>query len=74
MKEQHVKVEGHAHLVRDEHSGAIVNNDKESYRLYKKRKELVRTQKEEINTLKKEVSEIKSLMQTLVEKIDGKDS
>ena len=71
---KHVKVEGHAHLVRDEQTGAIINNDKESYRLYKKRKELMKTQKDEINTLKKEVSEIKFLMQTLVEKINGKDS
>lgn len=71
---KHVKVEGHSNLFRDEQSGAIINNDKSSFELYKKRKELMLMQKEQINTLRTEVSEMKSLMQTLVEKINGKDS
>tara|TARA_B100001113_G_C20945563_1_gene550779 strand:+ start:315 stop:521 length:207 start_codon:yes stop_codon:yes gene_type:complete len=66
----HLKVEGHAHLVRDEESHAIINTDVEQYRLTMRRREVLRTQREEINSLKNDMSEIKLLLKELINK-DG---
>jgi len=66
-----IKVEGHTHLVRDEESHAIVNNDVETYRLTMRRREIMRSQRSEINTLKNEVGEIKELLLKVIEKVHG---
>ena len=65
-----IKVEGHAHLVRDEESHAIINTDVEQYRLTMRRRQMLRTQRDEINSLKNDMSEIKSLLKELINK-DG---
>ena len=65
-----IKVEGHANLVRDEESHAIINTDVEQYRLTMRRRQMLRTQKDEINSLKNDMSEIKSLLKELINK-DG---
>ncbi len=68
---KYIQVEGHSNLLRDEDSTAIINNDVNSYEIYKKRRETMKSQRNEINTLKDEVSEIKNLLHTLIEKVNG---
>ena len=65
-----IKVEGHAHLVRDEESHAIINTDVKQYRLTMKRRQMLMTQRDEINSLKDDMSEIKTLLKGLINK-DG---
>jgi len=65
-----IKVEGHANLVRDEESHAIINTDVEQYRLTMRRRQMLRTQRDEINSLKNDMSEIKTLLKELINK-DG---
>ena len=63
------KVEGHAHLVRDLKSQAIVNTDSDAYARYMARKRKQKEQTDEIrsvirdvNVLKTEMREIKNLL------------
>ena len=65
------KVEGHADLIRDETSSAIINTNVEQYRLVMKRREVMKAQRSEINTLKQEVKEIKDLLKDIIEKLHG---
>jgi len=65
-----IKVEGHAHLVRDEESHAIINTDIKQYRLTMKRRQMLMTQRDEINSLKNDMGEIKTLLKELINK-DG---
>ena len=65
------KVEGHADLIRDETSSAIINTNVEQYRLVMKRREVMKAQRSEINTLKQEVTEIKVLLRDIIEKLHG---
>ena len=69
------KVEGHAHLVRDLKTQAIVNTDSDAYARYMSRK-VKQAEKEdelrgvvrEINTIKAEMFEIKSLIKEIVDR------
>lgn len=63
------RVEGHADLIRDDESHAIVNVNVEHYKLVMRRREMMQNQKNEINSLKQEITEIKSLMKELIEKV-----
>lgn len=65
-----IKVEGHANLVRDETSHAIINTDTEQYRLTMRRRQILRTQRDEISSLKNDMSDIKTLLRELINK-DG---
>ena len=69
------KVEGHAHLVRDLKTQAIVNTDSDAYARYMARKakqaekeDELRSVVREINTIKAEMFEIKNLLK---EKLNG---
>ena len=69
------KVEGHAHLVRDLKTQAIVNTDSDAYARYMTRKakqaekeDELRGVVREINTIKAEMFEIKNLLK---EKLNG---
>ena len=72
------KVEGHAHLVRDLKTQAIVNTDSDAYARYMARK-VKQAEKEdelrgvvrEINTIKAEMFEIKSLIKEIVDRNGG---
>ena len=72
------KVEGHAHLVRDLKTQAIVNTDSDAYARYMSRK-VKQAEKEdelrgvvrEINTIKAEMYEIKSLIKEIVDRNGG---
>ena len=69
------KVEGHAHLVRDLKTQAIVNTDSDAYARYMARK-VKQAEKEdelrgvvrEINTIKAEMFEIKSLIKEIADR------
>lgn len=69
-----IQVEGHADLVRDEDSNAIVNTNKSAYLMAKKRADEAQRQRDEIrqttrelNSLKSEMHEIKNMLLKLVE-------
>ena len=72
------KVEGHAHLVRDLKTQAIVNSDSDAYARYMSRK-VKQAEKEdelrgvvrEINTIKAEMFEIKSLIKEIADRNGG---
>ena len=69
------KVEGHAHLVRDLKTQAIVNTDSDAYARYMSRKakqaekeDELRGVVREINTIKAEMFEIKSLIKEIADR------
>ena len=71
----YIKVQGHASLVRDTRTNAIVNKDKNAYNIAKRRAEEAQRQRDEIrgatreiNNLKCEMHEIKSMLKTLLDK------
>jgi wobble nucleotide-excising tRNase len=68
-----LKVEGHASLVRDTATGAILNNNRTEYEEYLFQKKKTETREaeisqhtEDINNIKNELSDIKQLLQQLV--------
>ena len=69
----YLKVKGHAHLVRDTESHAIVNTNRNTYELYmkntiarRKQQDELRDTVREINNLKNEMFEIKELLKKVV--------
>jgi len=69
------RVEGHAHLVRDLKTQAIINTDSDAYARYMARKaKQAETEDElrgvvrEINTIKAEMFEIKSLIKEIADR------
>ena len=73
MKENYIPVEGHADLVRDNNSHAIINHNVGAYEQAKRRAAAAQAQREEIrdttreiNHLKSEIHEIKNLLKELV--------
>ena len=75
MMSEYIKVQGHASLVRDTRTNAIVNRDKNAYSIAKRRAEEAQRQRDEIrgatreiNNLKCEMHEIKSMLKTLLDK------
>ena len=70
-----VKVEGHADLVKDTKSHAVINTNKNAYINYKKRlqeaqrqRDEIRTATREINNIKCEMHEIKDMLKTLLDR------
>ena len=68
-----LKVEGHASLVRDTATGAILHNNRTEYQEYLDRKRKVEAREaeisqhtEDINNIKNELSDIKQLLLQLV--------
>ena len=73
MKENYIPVEGHADLVRDSNSHAIINRNTGEYEKAKMRADAAQAQRDEIrnttreiNHLKSEMHEIKHLLKELV--------
>ena len=73
MKENYIPVEGHADLVRDSNSHAIINRNTGAYEKAKRRAAAAQAQRDEIrdttreiNHLKSEMHEIKNLLKELV--------
>lgn len=76
MKKDYVSVEGHADLVRDPNSNAILNinkseiqNAREAKRIRQQKLREEQELKETVDTLKEEMNDIKSLLSQLVEKL-----
>ena len=72
---EYIKVQGHASLVRDTRTNAIVNKDKNAYSIAKRRAEEAQRQRDEIrgatreiNNLKCEMHEIKDMLKTLLDR------
>ena len=68
----HLKVENHAHLVRDTSSGAILNTDKSGLQEYYRRRELAKKEQAEreetkirLHKMEEEMQEIKRLLQEI---------
>ena len=75
MMSEYIKVQGHASLVRDTRTNAVINKDKNAYSIAKRRAEEAQRQRDEIrgatreiNNLKCEMHEIKSMLKTLLER------
>lgn len=74
----YIKIENHHHLLRDEHTNAIINTNKTEYENYISNYNRMKQEKEELTKLKNDVSslhsdmdEIKSLLKLLIkEKVD----
>ena len=69
---KHTNVEGHADLVRDNSSGAILNNDTSQYNQYlslrAKRKQgtdRIDNMEDDLKSLKDDINEIKTLLRAL---------
>ena len=61
-----IPIEGHSNLVRDEITGAVLNNDDYGYQQYIKMRESKDSQKEELDKIKSDIAEIKTLLKQLV--------
>ena len=59
------KVEGHAHLVRDLKSQAIINTDSDAYARYMARKRKQKEQTDEIRSVIRDVNELKTEMREI---------
>ena len=68
-----LKVEGHEGYVKDTETGVILNVNKEEIEAARKRKALRQQQEQDINNLKNEVSDIKTMLSTIIEKLDDKN-
>jgi len=69
---KHTNVEGHADLVRDSNTGAILNNDKSQYDQYltlrakrKQKTERIDNMENDLKSLKDDINEIKTLLRAL---------
>ena len=69
-----LKVKGHEGYFRDTNTGAILNVNKEEIEAARKRKALRQQQEQDINNLKNEVSDIKTMLSTIIEKLDGSNN
>lgn len=68
-----LKVEGHEGYVRDTNTGAVLNVNRDEIEAARKRKALRQQQEQDINNLKNEVSDIKTMLSTIIEKLDDKN-
>jgi hypothetical protein len=70
------KVEGHAHLVRDLKSQAIINTDSDAYARYMARKRKQKAQNDELRGVIRDVNElkieIKAIKNELIELRNGR--
>ena len=64
------KVEGHAHLVRDLKSQAIVNTDSDAYARYMARKRAQKHKNDELREVIRDVNELKIEMREIKDCID----
>tara|TARA_B100000287_G_C20118505_1_gene577324 strand:- start:116 stop:334 length:219 start_codon:yes stop_codon:yes gene_type:complete len=69
-----LKVEGHEGYVKNTETGVILNVNKEEIEAARKRKALRQQQEQDINNLKNEVSDIKTMLGTIIEKLNGNNN
>ena len=63
-----IPVQGHKHLYRDENSGAIVNNDSQSYSQYIAMRNKKKHEELELKRLRSDIDEIKTLLKEVLNK------
>ena len=63
------KVEGHAHLVRDLKSQAIINTDSDAYARYMARKRKQKAQNDALREVIRDVNELKIEMRAIKEQL-----
>ena len=63
------KVEGHAYLVRDLKSQAIINTDSDAYARYMARKRKQKVQNDELRNVIRDVNELKIEMKAIKEQL-----
>ena len=69
-----LKVKGNPGYIKDTNSGLVLNVNKEEIEAARKRKALRQQQEQDINNLKNEVSDIKTMLGTIIEKLDGSNN
>jgi len=69
--DKYTKVQGHAHLVRDNNTGAILNTDSTGITQARHRKKAWKDQQEELVQLRSDVAMMKQMLQQLLEEKDG---
>ena len=69
--EDTAKVKGHANLVRDLKSRAIVNTDSDAYARYMARKRKQKEQNDEIRSVIRDVNELKTEMREIKDLLIG---
>ena len=69
--EDKLKVEGHAHLVRDLKSQAIINTDSEAYARYMARKAKQQQKDDQLRDVVRDVNELKNEMREIKKLIIG---
>ena len=69
-----LKVEGHEGYVKNTETGVVLNVNKEEIEAARKRKALRQQQEQDINNLKNEVSDIKTMLGTIIEKLNGNNN
>tara|TARA_B100000242_G_scaffold17302_1_gene10624 strand:- start:102 stop:323 length:222 start_codon:yes stop_codon:yes gene_type:complete len=69
-----LKVDGHAGLVRDTRTNAILNINKDEINAARKRKLERREKEKEFKDLKNEVGDIKNMLTKIIEKLDGSNT
>ena len=68
-----LKVKGQEGYVKNTETGVVLNVNKEEIEAARKRKALRQQQEQDINNLKNEVSDIKTMLSTIIEKLDDKN-
>lgn len=71
---KYIKVDGHAGLVRDRYSGAIINVNSSQMSQARERRKVWKDQQQELADLKNDVKEMKAMMLKLVGNKDGSNS
>jgi|MDTB01.2.fsa_nt_gb hypothetical protein len=64
-----MKIKGQPGFLRDNSSGAIINNDKDGYLAYKKQRKRVKEKDAEIINLKSKVENLENLINELIKQI-----
>jgi len=68
---KYVQVDGHPGLVRDKHSGAIVNVNSQEMANARTRKKKWKQQEQELDTLRADVQAMKEMLAQLIEDRNG---
>lgn len=71
MKQSLVKIKGHSGYARVKDTGIVLNINKNEIQTAREKKQRRLQNEKEIKDLKNEVSNIKSMLKTIVEKLDG---
>jgi hypothetical protein len=66
-----MKIKGHTGFVRDIHSGAVINNDRDEYLKYKKHREALRKKDKNIEILTNKVEKLENIVNELARKIEN---